>query len=216
MTCFHVVFRQDPSPTSIFHIKPDDDLQITFKSGETIGGYVVTIPTPQDTAPMFFDFAIVKLAHLPTNPVVKVELAAAEEQPEFGGEVAFSGFPLATPGMVTHRGMISGSDPSNSLIFIEASINRGNSGGALLNSNGHVIGIVSMREGGIGNQLEALRNQINNASTTGQVRFLGVDPLQSTNAIINTLDQYISTGIGYARSIKFAREYLQRHPELLK
>jgi hypothetical protein len=48
------------------------------------------------------------------------------------------------------------------------------------------------------------------------VKLMGVDPLQATKNIIQTLDQYISTGIGYARSIKFAREYLGKHPELLK
>jgi hypothetical protein len=44
---------------------------------------------------------------------------------------------------------------------------------------------------------------------------MGVDPLQSTMAIVQTLDQYISTEIGYARSIRFVREYIEKNPKLL-
>ncbi len=118
--------------------------------------------------------------------------------------------------MVTHRGMVSGFDGSSSLIFVQASINKGNSGGALLNNQGHVVGIVSMREGGISQGLKDLRVNIDKTSSQGSVQMMGVDPLQSTKAIIQTLDQYISTGIGYAHSVKFAREYLGKNPELLK
>jgi hypothetical protein len=118
--------------------------------------------------------------------------------------------------MVTHRGMVSGLDDSASLIFIQASINKGNSGGALLNSQGQAVGIVSMREGGISRGLHELRVYIDKTSSQGSVQFMGVDPLQATKAIIQTLDQFISTGIGYARSIKFSREWLAKNQELLK
>lgn len=217
MTCFHVVSAlSQPQPGRVqFNLY--QDLQVTFPSGETISGTVITTPTDDDPSPLAYDFAIIKLIQRPQKPAVKVELAKEDELPDLGGDIVFSGFPLATPGMVTHRGMISGTDDSKTLIFIEASINKGNSGGALLNDRGHVIGIVSMREGGISRELETLRQYINLSSRSGNsVRIMGVDPLQSTNAIIATLDQYISTGIGYARSIKFARDYLGKHPDLMK
>jgi hypothetical protein len=50
----------------------------------------------------------------------------------------------------------------------------------------------------------------------GSVQIMGVDPLQATKAIIQTLDEYISTGIGYARSISFVREYINKNPQLMK
>jgi len=43
---------------------------------------------------------------------------------------------------------------------------------------------------------------------------MGVDHLQASKAIIQTLDMYISTGIGYARSIKFVRDYIAKNPLL--
>jgi hypothetical protein len=111
--------------------------------------------------------------------------------------------------------MVSGQDSATSLIFVQAPINKGNSGGALLNAQGHVIGIVSMREGGISRGLSELTKYIDQASSHGSVQIQGVDTLQATKAIVQTLDQYISTGIGYARAIKFAREYLAKNPGLL-
>jgi hypothetical protein len=217
MTCFHVVSALSQPQGGMFRFQIYPDLQVTFASGETISGTVTTVPTETDSDPLTYDFAIIKLERAPQTPAVKVELAATTELPDFGSDVVFSGFPLATPGMVTHRGMISGNDETKSLIFIEAPINRGNSGGALLNSQGHVIGIVSMREGGISPQLTELRSYITGLSgAANSVTINGVSPLQSTNAIINTLDAYISTGIGYARSIRFAREYLSKHPDILK
>ena len=216
ITCFHVIsVLSHPRPEAT-HYEIDGDIQVTFPSGEMIRGDVVSLPTDQDSAPLQFDFAVIRLDHYPDKRAVKAVLANADEKPKLGDDVVFSGYPLATPGMVTHRGMVSGMDDAQTLIFVEAPINRGNSGGALIDSEGHVIGLISMKEGGISPQLEGLRTYIKATAGSGQVRIMGVDPLQSTNAIIDTLDQYISTGIGYARSIRFARDYLEKHPEMMK
>ena len=80
---------------------------------------------------------------------------------------------------------------------------------------GNAVGIISMREGGISQGLGELKVYIDKTSKQGSVQIMGVDPLKATKAIIQTLDQYISTGIGYARSIKFLREYITKHPELM-
>lgn len=45
----------------------------------------------------------------------------------------------------------------------------------------------------------------------GSVQLMGVDPLQTAKETIKVLDTYISTGIGYARSIKFLVDYKQKH-----
>ncbi|MDO9230680.1 MAG: serine protease [Syntrophales bacterium] len=215
LTCFHVVAVLSVQGSTInWSLHPD--LQVVFPSGETISGAVVSVPTQADASPLSQDFALVKLKSKPTKSFSMVQLASDKEALMVGDDVVFSGYPLATPGMVTHRGMVSGFDSSSSLIFVQASINKGNSGGALLNNQGHVVGIVSMREGGISQGLNELQVYIDKTSSQGSVQIMGVDPLQATRAIIQTLDKYISTGIGYARSIKFAREYLGKNPELLK
>jgi hypothetical protein len=107
--------------------------------------------------------------------------------------------------------MISGIDDSGSIICIQGAINKGNSGGALITDDGKVIGIVSMREGGISKALKDLTVHIEATSNQGSVRLLGVDPLGAIKATIETLDTYISTGIGYARCIKFLKEYSSKH-----
>jgi len=214
LTCFHVVAALSVQNSTI-HGRLYPDLQVTLPSGETIDASVVSVPTQADQSPLIQDFAFVKLKSKPTKNFTKVLLATDKETLQVGDEVVFSGYPLATPGMVTHRGMVSGFDASASLVFIEASVNKGNSGGALLNSEGHVAGIVSMREGGISQGLSELSAYIDQTSSQGNVRIMGVDPLQTTKAIIQTLDQYISTGIGYARTIKFARDYLDKNRDLL-
>lgn len=220
LTCFHVVASWSVQGSTT-DIKIFPDLQVVLPSGETIDGTVVSVPTNDDPNPLQYDFAIVKLKHKPTNSFSKLQLAMMKESLMVGDDVVFSGYPLATPGMVTHRGMVSGFDNSSTLIFIQASINKGNSGGALLNSQGHIVGVVSMREGGISQGLDELqayikKTYIDKTSPKIRLKLMNVDPLQATNAIIQTLDRYISTGIGYAHSIKFAREYLERNPELLR
>jgi S1-C subfamily serine protease len=219
VTCFHVVAKISSVPdgkgNNTVNWTIFSDLRVLLPSGETINGTVITLPTQADPSPLFGDFAIIKLGNKPTKSFSKLTLGAVGEKQEVGDTVVFSGYPLATPGMVTHRGMISGSDSAGDVIFIQAAINKGNSGGALLNADGHAIGVVSNREGGISQGLSELSAYIDRTSSQGSVQILGVDPLQSTKAIVQTLDQYISTGIGYARSIRFAREYIEKNPKLL-
>lgn len=215
ITCFHVVARLSVQGSNI-NWSLHRDLQVILPSGEVIDGTVISVPTQFDATPFKQDFALMKLKAKPTKPFQTVRLASEKEHLKVGDDLLFSGYPLATPGMVTHRGMVSGFDKSGSLVFVQAAINKGNSGGALLNDQGHVVGIISMREGGISQGLGELQVYIDKTSKQGTVRIKGVDPLQATKAIIQTLNKYISTGIGYARSIKYARDYLSNHPELMK
>ncbi len=215
VTCFHVVASLVVQGTNVnWTIFPD--LQVTLSTGETISGVVVSIPSETNPNPIHQDFAVVKLMAKPSKVPAQLEFATDEDEVNIGDEVVFSGFPLATPGMVTHRGMVSGWDDSKSLIFVQAAINKGNSGGALLNMNGRVAGIVSMREGGISQGLQQLAAYIDQTAQHGSVKLMGVDSLQATKAIVQTLDQYISTGIGYARSSRFVGSYVSNNPDLFR
>ena len=40
---------------------------------------------------------------------------------------------------------------------------------------------------------------------------MGVDALQAIKETIETLNKYISTGLGYARDIKYLKEYCETH-----
>jgi S1-C subfamily serine protease len=215
LTCLHVVAKISRQGQTA-SVTIDPDLQVVLPSGETLSAAVVSVPTQPDPRPAVNDFALVKLNSKPTKSFSKITLATDNETPEVGDEVVFSGYPLAAPGMITHRGMVSGFDDARSLIFIEASINKGNSGGALLNMRGNAIGIVCNREGGISKELSDLTAYIDQAATHGSVQIQGVNTLQATKALIQTLDTYISTGIGYAHAIKFARDYIAQNPDVLK
>jgi S1-C subfamily serine protease len=134
-----------------------------------------------------------------------------------GDDVVISGYPLNVPGMVTHRGMISGMTADTSLFFIEAPINKGNSGGALVDKNGNIIGLLSLREGGLSPALEDLRRKIYASMQSGMtITMAGINPVTSTGMLIDTVDQYISVGIGYARSAMFAKQYMAKHPDMAK
>jgi hypothetical protein len=113
--------------------------------------------------------------------------------------------------MVTHFGTISGITKDKSVICVQAATNKGNSGGALIDKKGEVIGIISMREGGISLGLQNYLNQINQAEKMGSVQIMGIDPLQATKETINVLDTYISTGIGYARRSTFLNDYIKKN-----
>lgn len=139
LTCLHVVVAIQPEGQNV-NLVPFTDIQIALPSGEVIPAHIVSFPTQAEPQPANYDFAFLKFDHPPTKPVTKVELATDKEDFQLGDDIVFSGFPLNTPGMVTHRGMVSGSTNARDLIFIEASTNKGNSGGALLNKAGHVIG----------------------------------------------------------------------------
>lgn len=211
VTCFHVIasiaINQNKINYSVFQ-----DLKVMLSTSEEIKASCITLPSQTDLAPLRYDFAILKLDNQKIPNVSPLDLAQDEQSLVVGEEVIFSGYPLATPGMVTHKGMVSGWSLNKEVISIQAAINKGNSGGALLDSNGQVIGIISMREGEISKGLEDLQKHIDATSQQGNVRIMGVDPLQATNEVIRTLDTYISTGIGYARSIKYLRNYISSHP----
>lgn len=128
-----------------------------------------------------------------------------------GDNCYYSGYPLAVPTIITNKGIISGIANKVNIICVQGSINKGNSGGALISENGEVLGIISMREGGISKGLQDLILYIESTSKKGSVQIMGVDPLQAIKVTVETLDKYISTGLGYARHIKFLAEYCNKH-----
>jgi len=213
-TCFHVVGSLVVDNGQI-KVSIPKDIKVKLMTGETLDATVASIPTEKEPEPVNFDFAILEVK-APIAKVTPLKLYPDFKTIEVGDDVVFSGYPLATPAMVTHKGMISGSDSSSHILCVQGPINKGNSGGALCDSTGRVIGIVSMREGGISQGLQQLNQYIDETSKHGSVAIMGVDPLQATRAISTTLDQYISTGIGYARSTSFLDSYLQKHSDFLK
>jgi S1-C subfamily serine protease len=214
-TCFHVVGTAETAGKKT-NFTIGSNIIIQLPSGEQVLGSVISIPSDQDPSPLEADFAIIKLSKAPSSAYTPLKLARADVTASVGDDVVFSGYPLGVPGMVTHKGMVSGAEPKLPFIIIQAPINKGDSGGALLDGRGDVIGVVSNREGGISPALGALSSQIENGAKSGSVKVTGVDNLQATQSLIKMLDEYISTGIGYARRVAPLDAYIHAHPEVIQ
>jgi len=207
-TCFHVIAKITVNNNNL-NYSIFGDIQIITESGETIPAICISLPTNGSPEPCHQDFAILKI-NTPTANKIILPLAKSFN-PNITEPVIFSGYPLGTPALLTHKGTISGFTNNKELICIQASTNKGNSGGALIDNNGQIIGIVSLREGGISLGLQKFLSQIEISKSNGSVQIMGVDPLLVTEETIKILDQFISTGIGYARNIKYLSEYITKH-----
>lgn len=208
-TCFHVISKTTKDSMNNINFQIFQDLKAVNEDNEVVSLKCISIPSNSSPEPYKYDFALLKvIGKIKNKAIIPIE---TKFQNEISDITLFSGYPLGTPIMVTHFGPISGITKDTSIISIQASTNKGNSGGALINSDGKVIGIMSMREGGISLALLNYLNQIEKTEAHGSVELMGINPLQLNKETITVLDKYISTGIGYARNIKFLKLYIQKH-----
>ena len=218
-TCFHVVAAPVQHGSNI-DLNVHHDIKVTTETGETIDADCITIPSNQEPEPYTHDFAILKLKSPPKSKPAILAISADSRLLEPGDQATFSGFPLEAPTMLTHLAMVSGVTTDGDLICLQAPVNKGNSGRALVSTNGQVVGIITLREGHISQALHNLSETINSGEVpTFSISGGGsasVNPIQSIGDLVGTLDTYISTGIGYARSTKFLKTYLAKHPDLLQ
>ena len=220
VTCFHVVAKIDVTrqPNQTMQVKYDlrPRLVVETAGGERLPATCVSLPNQTDASPLLRDFAILKLQAKPKAKIHANPLHDLKTMPDIGDVVVFSGYPLNAPTMLTHRGMMSGEVRKTGLICIQAPVNKGCSGSAVLNTEGQVLAIVNAREGGISQGLEDLRKHIIKTESQGRMSLMGVDPLQASKEIVNVLDRHISTGIGYAVDARFLSEYVKKHKILKK
>ncbi len=230
ITAFHVVGKVDIDKSKApieAQITLGTDISVVLATGEVILAQIIAPmvtersiklvdPLPQSLVPISADFAILKLLHKPKSSIIPNPLLRGKPLPSVGSEIVFSGYPLDAPTMLTHKGMISGITDNQSIICIEAPVNKGNSGGALLNEQGEVIGIITNREGGISKGLKELSDYIIEMRKHGNIAIMGVNPLEAIQELIKTLDIYISPGIGYARTIKHVVDFIDHNPDILK
>lgn len=142
-----VIYRADGMILTNNHVVTDDygdpvgKLEVTLTTGEKLDATIV------GRDPLT-DLAVIKVAADGDLPAATF----ATEQPTLGEYAVAIGSPLGYENSVT-LGIVSGLERSitgvpgdegvalNNLIQTDASINRGNSGGALANASGQVIGI---------------------------------------------------------------------------
>jgi len=133
------------------------------------------------------------LALLKFNDDTREPLTLAENQPITEGmSIIFSGYPAGLESLTTHQGIISSitKDPIGIIHYlIDGTVNRGNSGCPLMNSEGMVIGVV--------NALQIIRGELLSQTLrmeSGAISLYKTDVVDLFRAIINNLQ----LGIGYA------------------
>ncbi|WP_314056366.1 trypsin-like peptidase domain-containing protein [Shuttleworthella satelles] len=152
-----IIVSQDDAYTYIAtnnHVVANSsELTITFVDGKTAAAQVVGVDAQHDLAVVKVKtsdmdsstVSAIKIATLGDSDSAKVGQAAIVIGNALGyGQSVTTGVISAKEREVTLKDD-SGNKISNKLIQTDAAVNPGNSGGALLNSNGQVIGIVSAK-----------------------------------------------------------------------
>ena len=120
---------------------------------------------------------------------------------KIGQEAFVVGFPSHTNNITALGAHIAGFESNNGiqLIKIDASVNHGNSGGPLFNSNGELIGIVNAKFG----NLSSFLNQVQQTNTAGVMMSIGgIDPVLVLKQLIVEMKKNLNLGMGSAIPIK--------------
>lgn len=220
VTCFHVIAQTQVVEGKV-NFRIYDDLVAIDETGNLAYLECISIPTDKSPEPFVNDFAVLKLkGKIDKRQVLKL----SSEQIEVSDKIIFSGYPFGLPTLITHTGEVSGL-VKDSLIYVQAPVNNGNSGSALLNENGDVIGIVTFKQAGIGQALEKQLQDIIQIQQTfgkGGIRMgviqsadgttsVGFDQIEFAKETISTLHQNLETGIGGARHVRFLKAYLKKN-----
>lgn len=119
---------------------------------------------------------------------------------EIGNEAFVVGFPSHTPNITALSANIAGFENGNGtqLIKIDSSVNHGNSGGPLFNSEGELIGIINAKVG----NLSQFLTQVQQANPQASMMIGGINPVQVIQQMIGEMKKNLNLGVGYAIPLK--------------
>jgi hypothetical protein len=128
--------------------------------------------------------------------------------PIVGDELFTLGFPLDQQYLHFCHAYTS-SVIENEYIYIDGSINSGNSGSPLIDKNNCVVGIINAKLGKLDKSLLELLNQ----QPQGSIVISEVDPIATIKTLIYNIRRYMNVGIGSAITINKIK---QLEPNLAK
>jgi len=156
------------------------------------------------------DFAILKIDK---NDLDYLEIGDFNDVGE-GDEILFAGFPLKIFKTNFSKGMVSakGSDLlGNGLnaYQIDGSVNNGNSGGPLINKEGKVVGIITLKYSEFDILLKDILSlgKMTGVSIGNEKGRLDIG--ETFYNILELMKTHINVGIGHAFSIEYAKEKLK-------
>ena len=112
---------------------------------------------------------------------------------EIGNEIFTIGFPYT---FTSEKTLTSGNIAAfeSGLIKIDTSVNNGNSGGPLFNSNGEIVGIINAKLGSLSEFLDSVEQ----AQTHITIRMGGIDAIKTIQQMLREMKKNLNLGIGYA------------------
>lgn len=208
LTCFHVVGNIISIDSKSINYQIYKKVKGITYTGDTIN---LKITPSIDSTNFLYDYAILTANNLPKTIS---SITISDKNPEIfvGQPVLFSGYPFGFDDMLTHVGTISGITKEK--IFIQSPINSGNSGGALFNANGQLLGIIDFKTWKLSIDFDDYLLQARSQNTKVMFKSNTSDfsPI-STDFNINlvqTLKDNLNTGIGGAMKVEYALEKLKR------
>lgn len=190
VTNWHVVYDQNSAASS-------KNIKIKLTDGiETEGEILI--------ADRIKDYAILKIKKKSTGFLMPGNPEGIKPH----SELFFMGKGLDVPEISIHKCWISSKIVKDGIdIFqVDGPINKGNSGGPLLDHEGRVIGIITKTEARFDKELLDLLDYLK--IHRGGVFISGIDPLEVFKRLIFWTYRNANVGIGYAISVKYAKEVL--------
>ncbi|TSI08593.1 serine protease [Lysinibacillus sp. BW-2-10] len=133
---------------------------------------------------------------------------------KIGQEAFVVGFPLNIKKITALSANIAGFEPLDGfeLIRIDSSINHGNSGGPLFNSEGELVGIVNAKHGG----LSYILTEVQQAKSKEMEVIGGTNLVKFIQILIKQMQRNLNLGIGYAIPINTVVNSLKSSNSLIK
>lgn len=202
VTCNHVIAREKLAPGGLVELSYSQDIQISSRAG-TFRGRVAHLL--DDVDPYFHDYGIL-VVDVDRHPHLDLGDYGAVRP---GDDVLVLGYPLGVEELTATRGMVAAKHRSPShmnqlihldMLRVDAAINVGNSGGPLLDYNGRVLGVVTLRRGSIKPRIDSLREALQQVPEQPFYR----DILD----LFEVSDAFLNPGLGEAVSIRYVQEKL--------